>query len=89
MGNLEGAAKCFERSLELRPTHPEALVNLGRTELERENFPEAEELSLRAIQVNPYLASAYNNLGIVRLTQKEYQEAATLFKKALALAHNS
>jgi len=85
-GALSQATSCFERALELRPTHPEALVNLSRVALKNGENARAKELSQRALDVNPYLPSAHNNLGVALLREKDFTKADTHFARALELA---
>lgn len=62
--DLEGARTCFERALELDPSHYRALTNLGNVELEQGNVDDAIAAYERALKLNDDFANAHHNLGV-------------------------
>ena len=65
---LEGsdaeARGCFTRALEVDPTHPRALVNLGNVALEAGEVDEAIERYQQALRIDEDFANAHHNLGV-------------------------
>ncbi len=85
LGNLNEAADCCRRVLEIQPDHSKTHVNLGNVLHSQGKLNAAADSYMLAIQTNPNLPSAYVNLGNLRLQQKDYEEAANNYKRAIDL----
>ncbi|MCC6485991.1 MAG: tetratricopeptide repeat protein [Candidatus Hydrogenedentes bacterium] len=91
----EGSLESFERTLELAPDSPDALINVANARLARGSVDEAVLLYQHAVSLSPANVEAHYNLGVA-LAQKgdveaavsEYETAARL-KPADATLHAS
>lgn len=81
-GEIDAAAACFERALELKPDYDEALNNLGVIALERDDPALAESLFRRAIEVRPTYGNAMSNLASALASQRRLAEATEWQLKA-------
>ncbi len=84
VGQLEPAAKCIRRAIELQP-RPQYFSNLGLTLGAARKFDEAAAVLQQVLASNPNFAEAHNNLGNVlkesgqpAAALKHYQEALRL-----------
>ena len=59
MGQLDDAAACYRRALELAPGYADALCNLARLCLSRLDFEQALQCCSTAVSLDPGLAQAY------------------------------
>ena len=62
---LESIKIMVEKSLELSPNLPEALMQLGKNNFFTPNENEAMQMYSRAIEIKPDYAAAFNNRGIL------------------------
>lgn len=81
-GDLDGAARSFERVVELDPNSHEAMATLGQMYMQLKRFKEAEELLNRAILLDPgnariqfALGVMYDMTGQLDLAGKQYEAA--------------
>ncbi len=82
--DLVKAEEALRKSIESNPNYPPALSRLACLCLLKEKDKEAEELLLRALQVEAS-ADIYNNLGVLFAKKKEFQQGVNYFKRAIDL----
>lgn len=82
-GNYAEALHCYERLVELKPRHAEALNNLGATLCRLDRYRDAEEFLRRAIKLRPDYAEAQMNLGAVLQCKGLFPEAEASVRRAL------
>ncbi len=80
-GDLEKAAREFQRVTELAPTLPAAFVNLGALYYEKARFDLAIPPLEQALKLNPELPGAQAMLGISLLAQGYAKEAIAHLEK--------
>jgi tetratricopeptide (TPR) repeat protein len=80
------AIQCYEKVLELDPTHAAAHINLGTLYYNRQDYAAAERHYRKAVEVDPRYALAYFDLGNVLDETGKVQEAVQAYQSALALA---
>lgn len=86
LGNLDEAAECLTRALELAPQEAEYHDNFGIIRAAQGRFEEAEHASRRALRMAPGLYQAAGNVGAALKAQRRLDEAETLFREVLAAA---
>lgn len=82
-GQLDEAANCYERALELEPGLAEAHLNLGLAHQLRGRLDDAAAAYERARDLKPQLAETWSNLGYVRKAQGRLKEAEEHLRAAL------
>ena len=75
----------YQRALQLRADHIEAVEGLARCALENRNPKLAEELARKAIALQPERASAHATLGTVLADNAFYDDAERAYLRALEL----
>ena len=88
LGQLEGAAKMFERAISLKLDYAEAHFNLGVTLQELDRLDAAVESYKEAIAITPNYPDAHNNLGNVFLKLGQYEAAIESLEWAVAYKHD-
>lgn len=83
-GNLETAAQCYRKSIEISPDHV-ACYNLSLVLRSQGNLRESLLYCKKAIEIKPDYAEAYQNLGSIVKYQGRPEEALLCFRKALEL----
>ena len=83
---LSEAARCFEQSKNVcpEPGYAPTYNNLGVIKQNNGSLIEAEELYLKAIELEDYRL-AFQNLGRILIFQKKFDEAKTILKKGNSL----
>ena len=79
------ALENFERVLDIRPSHSEALLGAGEASLKLNDLPGAEKFLRKGIEADPKNADAANQLGLVCVRQNRSAEAKEWFEKAIAI----
>lgn len=79
-GRSEDAAVVYRRLLELRPDHPQALVNLGVVVKDLGSLSEAERHLRQAVALAPSYLGARASLSQVLLAAGRYEEAWPYFE---------
>ncbi len=74
-----------ERALGFAPNHPLALQMRGELYMLAKDYPNAEKIFNRVVELNPGWGVPYFDLGSLHLEKKEYVAALIYFDKALAL----
>lgn len=85
MLDLNGARKCYEKSVKINPTYPEAINNLGTVFYAKKSYRRAINYYKRALKVNPMSASILSNLGTAYFARKKYDDALKAYQEALAI----
>ena len=80
------AIQCYEKVLELDPSHAAAHINLGTLYYNRQDYASAERHYRKAVEVDPRYALAYFDLGNVLDETGKAEEAVRAYQSALALA---
>jgi tetratricopeptide (TPR) repeat protein/predicted Ser/Thr protein kinase len=86
LGDLDGAAACYLRALELNPQYASANANLGLVlwKQKDKDLPGAAARLREAVKLNPKDARAHYNLGSVLQDQGDLPGAEASFRRALA-----
>jgi len=86
-GNTEEQIECYERAVELDPTHTMARSNLGNLlQTLRQDFDSAEALFREAIRLDATCADAHNHLGwLLQNARKDFDGAEALYRTAVEL----
>jgi tetratricopeptide (TPR) repeat protein len=79
------ALENFERVLDIRPSHTDALLGAGEVSLKLNDLPGAEKFLRKGIETDPKNADAANQLGLVCVRQNKNAEAKQWFEKAIAI----
>ncbi|HKX10381.1 MAG TPA: tetratricopeptide repeat-containing glycosyltransferase family protein [Stellaceae bacterium] len=87
-GDLDEAARLYNRVLRAVPNQFDALHLLGAVEGQRGRHGKAHQLLSQAVKINPGSAEALNNLGNVLWKMRRYEDAASAFEKALRMRPN-
>ncbi len=82
-GDLDKAAECYRRSVDLAPGYAPALYNLGLLLHERNQLDEAEALFRRAREAAPGDADVLVHLGVILCKRARFAEGADAFRAAL------
>jgi protein O-GlcNAc transferase len=85
LGNLNRAAACFRRALEIRPNFPEAHNELGKVCRAKGFLAEAAACYRRAISCRRTFASAHRNLGAALIRQGNVAQAIASLRTAVSL----
>jgi Flp pilus assembly protein TadD len=76
----------FTESLRIRPTHPGALVNMGRVFLDSGKAAEAAQFFEKAVSLEPRRVSANLNLAVAYFQMQQIEKALTQAKLTLQIA---
>jgi predicted O-linked N-acetylglucosamine transferase (SPINDLY family) len=79
----QGAIRYYQKSLVLKPDHPETLVNLAALFSQRGEFQGAIALLEQALKLDDKNSMAYHNLAICYVYQGRLAEAATYANQAV------
>ncbi|MCA9529153.1 MAG: tetratricopeptide repeat protein [Myxococcales bacterium] len=88
-GNVPSALMHTRQAIELDPDYPEAHLLLGFIQLEREDYPTAEDELRRGVDLlvaqkrqGSTLAEARNMLGLALIERKKYDEAVKVLQQS-------
>ena len=82
-GQTDKAMIHFQKSLEIKPDHVEAIANLGNVFLRQGRVDEAIVQYNKALEIAPDYASVHTNLGTALLDKGEVSESIEHYLKAL------
>ena len=85
-GDLEAAAKNFEKADTLRPNDAETQNNLGVIYCFRGNYRRAEQLLRQSVEKKPDWAKGWDNLGLTLYRMERFKDAREAFEKEVAIA---
>jgi len=84
-GQLNNAELTFHRILELVPSHPDALVKIGRINRINGNLDHAVDLLSQAIELDMTNIDAYIELGKTYQNRRQHAQAIEIYKKAISI----
>jgi tetratricopeptide (TPR) repeat protein len=84
-GSSSEAIGYFQRALQIDPTHPIALLNLGNVYRQKKDWPAAKEILGRALALTPEDAEVNYSLGMVYAQLDDANHAYQYLKEAIAL----
>jgi protein O-GlcNAc transferase len=87
-GDLDFAAKGYDRVIELDPYHGEALMMRGAVHLQHGQNKEASELLSRAVALRPADPQALNNYGLALTGMNRLDDAVPVLRRAVELQPN-
>jgi serine/threonine protein kinase/tetratricopeptide (TPR) repeat protein len=86
MGDMDGAARAYEKATELDPTSPDAFFNLGYVYARSKAYEKAETMYARAVELEPgYVDEALSNLAVVQYLLGKQEESVANLERALEL----
>lgn len=88
-GDLDEAARSFQKAADLDPRLTSARHNLGVIEARRGYLDQAMLHFRRAIELKPDFVDAFANLGLAFLEKGQFDESIAHFRRALQLGPNS
>ncbi len=94
-GDVQGALNCYDQALQMNPSEPSVLYDLGNGFAKLGMWDEAIANYRRALEITPDQADILDNLGFALAAKKQYAEAIMNFEAALridpdsAAAHNN
>lgn len=87
-GEPDRARTELNRAVSLRPTHPEAYVDLGYLEWAAGHSDAATAYDDQALALDPFFRDAYVNLGFAYLANGRLQLAEETFLRGLGASHD-
>jgi len=87
--NFSGAAKTFQKGVELQPNHADWHYNLGLANMNLDKQEKALGYFQKAVSLKPDLHDAYNNMGVVYTSLQRVDEAVECYKKAIEIEPKS
>jgi len=84
-GDMEAAARCFRKALEVAPDFEQAHDQLGQVLAQQNKYAEAEAQFGEILARNPYSANAHKHLGNVLVREEKYAEAEAEYSNALMI----
>ncbi|MBU2524358.1 tetratricopeptide repeat protein [Patescibacteria group bacterium] len=84
-GELDEAEKEYIKVLSLQEDHCDAMNRLGIIYLQQENYPKAELMLKKLIDLNSRNPIFFSNLGIALYKQKKLNEAVVAYEKAIKI----
>ena len=85
-GELELAAREFEKAIRIKPDYAEPHNNLGALFARAGRYHEAMVHFAAALAANPRYAQAYNNVGVAQLEQGHAEQAVSMLNTAVRIA---
>jgi tetratricopeptide (TPR) repeat protein len=82
MGRHDDAATCYEKAINLQPTHAEAWYNLGVARSIQARLSDAIACYQEALRLRPNYTDAHNNLGTLLQALGRDAEAVEHYRKA-------
>jgi len=83
---MDGAARAYEKAIELDPASPDAFFNLGYVYARTKSYEKAEAMYARAVELEPgYMDEALSNLAVVQYLLGKHQESVANLERALEL----
>ena len=81
--NAEGARRCFQEALMLRPDSSDAVRGLAALALEMEDFGEAYDLHRHLIELGEHGPELFYNAGLICQKRGQAQDAVSFYQQAL------
>jgi arylsulfatase A-like enzyme/cytochrome c-type biogenesis protein CcmH/NrfG len=86
LGNGAEAKRLYRRAVDMDPSNPRPLRELGILLLDESKVEQAEQLLQQALRLDPTDTFALSALGEAAARQERYQDAAATLERALAAA---
>lgn len=83
-GDTTLAVQLLENIIAVAPNYQHIFTNLGLAYFKQENYDQAEQAFLLALESDTHNATAYNHLGIIKRIQGEFDQAKQSYEKAIA-----
>ncbi len=98
------AIKCYEKVLEISPTHEPSKLRItelandfdfsqeiveAENLIQEEKYPEAALVLNKILEVNPENVDALNNLAVLNILTKNFEEALNILEKVFQLSPNN
>ena len=83
-GNTDLAIDLMENVIAVGPTYQYIFTNLGLAHFKQQNYDQAEQAFLLALESDDSDAIAYNHLGIIKRIQGKFDHAKQSYVKAIA-----
>ena len=87
-GELNEAADCYRRAIQLNPKFVDSYIKLGNVLLLQGRLDEALSYYQKSIEIDPNFSGAHYNLGVALQEQGKLDEAIACYQKALQLNPN-
>lgn len=82
-GDAGGLAQEADQIMSAQPGAPDGYLLRGVAEIDRKNYPQANEYLTKSLEKEPHNPGAYVQFGNLRLAQNQYAEAQRAFQQAL------
>jgi Flp pilus assembly protein TadD len=86
---LQAAAQFLQRAIQLRPTYPEALNNLGIVFVRLHEYSQAEDQFKTGIRLAPENDQAYLNLARLYAMEQDKEKARQVLQELLKAQPNN
>jgi Flp pilus assembly protein TadD len=86
-GDHSRAVAALERTVEIEPSHPKALINLARVLLEQGNASDALDHAVKVVELNPELGEGWRVLGNARADLRMTEAALEAYRRAILVDH--
>lgn len=83
-GDTALAVELLENVIAVAPNYQHIFTNLGLAYFKQENYDQAEQAFLLALESDTRNATAYNHLGIIKRIQGKFGQAKQSYEKAIA-----
>ena len=87
-GDTASAVELLENVIAVGPSYPHIFTNLGLAYFKLENYDQAEQAFLLALESDTRNATAYNHLGIIKRIQGKFGQAKHSYEKAIEFDPN-
>lgn len=88
-GKTEEAIPNLQKAIEIFPNYYDALLLLGNQFISKQQFEDAENVLMKALEVNSRGVGCYEGLGYVKYKLNKREEAVGLLEKALQINSKS
>lgn len=85
LGDMKAVIECCQQVLQIQPSHPTALSNMGNAHASLGHQEEAAGYYEQALKLKPNDPAILHNLGLALLLAGQTEESITHFQKALSL----
>lgn len=83
MDDFENAHKAINKSLEIKPTYPNAYLSLGNLYMEQKNYKDALTSFKKMVEYSPKNADGYYSVGTAYSSLKQYSKAIEYYNESL------
>jgi|TARA_R100000501_G_C2630806_1_gene126368 tetratricopeptide (TPR) repeat protein len=83
--NFKAQLECFNKALEIDPSHTEAVIHLGDLYMKSNDYENSIKWHLKAIEMSPNCFISYFTIAEIYNIQGKYQESIEWCKKLIAV----